>query len=140
MPKPEDIFKKWNDCSLTGRWKTHRRLTPDIRDAIKYNTGKGWTVEGMCDAIANFAKIVQGKEYKWTYDRWSLAQFLTRGRKDNDLRWVWFHPNNFRDSDWLTKEAVAKQIKQRKQRQVQQSETPQEKESRRLYFERYGRR
>ena len=140
MPKPEDIFKKWNEYSSRGGWVRHREIKPDIIDAIKFNTSKGWTLQDMCDAIVNFASVLQNKDCRWTYKNWSLAQFLTRGQKENDLRWVWFHPNNFRESDWLTKKAVVKQIEQRKQKQEQENETPQEREHRRKYFERYGRK
>ncbi len=139
-PTIEDIFKQWNACSQNGRWKTHRSLTPDIKAAVKYNLSKGWTLQDMIDAIPNFAKVVQGKDYKWTYDKWTLAQFLTRGKQDGDLRWVWFHPNNFRASEWLTKEAVKKNIEKKRARKEFEELSPAEKEARRIFYERIERR
>ena len=138
--KEQAVFKKWNEYSSIGRWVCHREIKPDIIDAIKFNTKKGWTIQDMCDAIVNFANAIQNKDCRWTYNEWSLAQFLTRGKKENDLRWVWFHPNNFRASDWLTEKAVVKRIESRKQQQVLKSETPQEKQWRESYMEKHCRK
>jgi hypothetical protein len=102
------VFGHWNKQSLKGRWKSHTRLTPDIRAAIT-DTLKQWPAAEIKQAITNFAMVLHGKEYLWTYDKWGLREFLTRHLRDDrkTLQWWRFHPNNFREGDWLT-EAVQK--------------------------------
>ena len=99
------VLDTWNAQKAKGRWKTHRSLLPDIKKAIRFNIKEGWTLEDMCESIENYGTVLTGKQYKWDWDKWTLAQYLTRGVRDNDLRWVWFHPNNFREEDWLTEKA-----------------------------------
>jgi hypothetical protein len=121
--KISEIFKFWNSQQEKGRWKSHLKLTPDIRMAIVANL-KTWPVEEIQTAIGNFAMILQGKEYLWTYDRWGLREFLSRRDKDDAkvLRWLRFHPNNFREDDWLTDAARQDRIKkQREQEQRRQA-------------------
>lgn len=111
MSSSEKVFNCWNEQRNNERWKTHKDLTPDIRAAIRKNQSVGWSADDMCGAIANFALVVQGKDYKWTYSKWGLVEFLTRGQKDDKgLRWLWFHPNNFVEKDWLTKDAIDRRI------------------------------
>ena len=101
------IFDCWN--SQRGL-KHHRKITPDIKGAIDENLKEGWEIEDMVVAIKNFASCLASKETTWTYRKWSLAQFLTRGKKDNDKRWVWFSENNYRIDEWLSDAAIAKKI------------------------------
>lgn len=109
MSSVEKVFSCWNKQKERGRWKTHREILPDIWVAVRSNVAAGWSANDMCLAIQNFARVVQGKDYKWTYTKWGLTQFLTRGVEDKDLRWLWFHPNNFIESEWLTDEAKRRQ-------------------------------
>lgn len=112
----QQVLDIWNKQRENGRWKTHTKLTPDIISAVRKNLVAHWTVEDICAAIDNFAKIVQGKGYKWTYAKWGLVEFLTRGQKDDKgLRWLWFHPNNFVEDDWLTDETRQKRAEQQAQ-------------------------
>ncbi len=96
-----EIFECWNATMFRHR---HPRLLSDIRDAIEYNLKKGWLVEDICGAIANYAKVLHSPDYSWTYGMWNLNQFLMRGKREEEgLRWVkWFHPNNFKEVLWLT--------------------------------------
>lgn len=111
----ESIFNHWNCQKEKGKWKTHTKLSPDITTAINDNLKK-WPAEEICQAIDNFAKVLQGKEYLWTYDKWGLSQFLTRHEDDRKSRKWWrFHPNHFREDDYLTDAAKKKRIEQRKQ-------------------------
>ena len=114
MTNEQLIFDCWNKQKENGRWKTHRKLTPDIETAVKGIVSKGWEVEDICCSIRNFAKVLQGRDYKWTYDKWGLATFLTRGTRDNDPRWLWFHPNNYREEEWLTDSAKKERRAQRR--------------------------
>lgn len=107
MPNPTDILNHWNSRKANGRWRTHRRVTPDIERIIKTHL-KRWTVKDICAAITNFARIVQGRDYKWTYYKWGLYEFLSRRDKMNkdEYQWRRFHPNNFVEYDWLTDDAI----------------------------------
>lgn len=118
MSHYETILACWN--SQKKPWKAHRKLTPDIRQAIAKNIKQGWDAEDICHAIDNYASCYHSKETKWTYGKWSLAEFLTRGKRDGDLRWVWFTDNNYREADWLTDRARRDRINQ--QRLVEQGE------------------
>lgn len=115
------IFDHWNSQAEKGRWKTHYKLTPDIRETVSANL-RQWPMEEICQAITNFSMILHGKDYLWTYDRWGLREFLGRHEKDDRkvLQWLRFHPNTFREDDWLTIQARQSRIqKQRDQEQRQ---------------------
>ena len=109
-PKTEDcqkILDCWNSHKkLKSGWKTHRALLPDITEAIQLHLKK-WTVEQICSAINNFAKVVHGREYRWNYRGWGLFEFLTRRTEDdkNFFKWCRFLPNRFEEYDWLTDSA-----------------------------------
>lgn len=120
------VFNHWNSQQERGRWKTHVKLTPDIRATVTDNL-KRWPVEEICQAITNFAMILHGKEFLWTYDRWGLREFLGRHEKDDrkTLQWLRFHPNNFREDDWLT--IQARQARIQKQREQEQRQREAEK-------------
>jgi hypothetical protein len=117
----EKVFLIWNSRSDNGPWKTHRSITPDIQQAIRQNLKEGWTAQDMCEAIINFAMVIQAPKgkYKFTYDKWGLFQFLSRGQKDEKgKRWIWFHPNNFIDSEWQTDSHIKSVIRQQRKTEV----------------------
>jgi len=116
MNKYEEILECWNDQTDFGKWKTHRKITPDIKKAIDENLRDGWDMEDMCGAIENFAECYHSRETMWTYGGWSLAQFLSRGKMDKEhgKKWIKFTDNNYRIDDWMTKRAVRDKIKQRR--------------------------
>ncbi|MCK5017487.1 MAG: hypothetical protein KAS32_10505 [Candidatus Peribacteraceae bacterium] len=116
MDKYTEILDCWNAQKKFGRWKTHRKVTPDIKDAINENLKDGWDIEDICGAIRNFAECYHSRDTKWTYGGWSLAQFLSRGKLDKERgrKWIGFTDNNYRLEDWLTNYAVQKNIKQRR--------------------------
>ncbi len=112
--KTEDcqkILDHWNaQKKPKSGWKTHRSLLPDIVDVIKIHLRK-WTTEQICQAISNYAKVFHGKEYRWTYKKWGLKEFLNRHIKEgpkilDDFQWLRFLPNNFVEYDWLTEAAI----------------------------------
>lgn len=117
----ESIFEFWNSQKENGRWKSHTKLTPDIRNAIVENL-KTWPAEEINQAVGNFAKVLQGKEFLWTYDKWGLREFLTRHERDNRtaLQWWRFHPNHFREDDWLTDTARQQRIKKQRDQEFRQ--------------------
>jgi hypothetical protein len=75
---------------------------------------KKWPVNALCSAIQNFAKIVQSRDYKWTYDKWGLYQFFSRRDKfavsKNAYQWYRFDDNTFCEDDWLTESAKDRRI------------------------------
>ena len=114
MKRYEVILAVWNAQREFGKWKTHRKITPDIKTAIDENIREGWDVEDMSGAIVNFAACVHSKETKWTFSKWGLAQFLSRGKREDDKRWIWFTDNNYREDEWLTDRAIKDRIKQKR--------------------------
>ena len=114
MDRYETILTAWNAQKATGKWKTHRKITPDIRKAVDENMRDGWELEDIVSAIVNFASCCHSKDTKWTYTKWGLAQFLTRGKQEDDRRWIWFTENNYSEEDWLTDRAIKEQIKHRR--------------------------
>jgi len=117
------IFDCWNKYkgksvqkeNKKHTWKGHNlnkddSLLPQIRDAIKCTLSKGYTVEQICGAIDNYAKILLGEDYFWSYS-WTLAEFLTRGEeghKNAPRKWLKFHPDEFIEERWLTELAKKK--------------------------------
>ena len=109
MTNPTTILNHWNACSKNGKWRTHRRVTPDIERIIKTHLSRHWTAKDMCLAINNFAIIVQNRDYKsYGYYKWGLYIFLSRRDKKNkdEYQWCCFHPNRFILDDWLTDDAI----------------------------------
>jgi len=69
----KSIFDFWNEQKI----QVHRTLTQDMRSVI-VRTLRSYSVEETCKAIANYAEILHGQEYYWTY-KWTLVDFLKRG-------------------------------------------------------------
>lgn len=70
------VFDHWNICANGGPWHKHRRITPAISKAVE-RALKDYPVEEVCQAIDNYAMVLQGDEYFWTHV-WTLQEFLTR--------------------------------------------------------------
>jgi hypothetical protein len=112
------IFDRWNTHAgqstekqgKTITWKGHRRrpdgtLSPEIATAIQRCLAAGYSVEDICAAIDNFALVLLGPEFFWSYP-WPLATFLTvadgRG-KAGISKWTNFRPDNFIREQYLLK-------------------------------------
>ena len=67
------VFNLWNDKEIIR----HRDLVSDIEKAIQVKL-KQYKQKEICQAIENYAEIVHGKEYYWSY-KWTLKDFLKRG-------------------------------------------------------------
>jgi len=82
----------------------------------------------MAEAIVNFCAAVSNKDTIWgnnskysqAVQRWGLFEFLHRGCKDDEKgkRWVKFTNNNWRIEDWLTREAVQRRIRDKRQQEL----------------------
>lgn len=114
--KEEMVFDFWNSfkgCQApdskrdpkTGaiiRWRSHNRLTHDMKIAIKENL-KNYSLEEICIAIDNYAKVLLRDEFYWTHI-WPLSTFLTvkHGKcKDDPKKWWRFLPENFMEQTLL---------------------------------------
>lgn len=122
------ILNCWNTQDPRGRLRKHRRVDPNIRRAISENVKDGWCVDDMAEAIVNFCSAVADKDTIWgnnsmysvSVQRWGLFEFLHRGCNDKEKgkRWIKFTDNNWRIDDWLTREAVQRKIRDRRQQEL----------------------
>lgn len=108
------VFEKWN--SFKGKkWKSHKTLSYESKLAITEQL-KHYSVEELCSAVENYAKVLLNSDFKWSY-AWTLQQFLTRtsptNRKEQQL-WR-FLPNNYHDEDYLTDSAKRRRVTERKE-------------------------
>lgn len=99
MTNTEIILEHWNSKKQRGsKWKSHRTLTCHVREAIQ-KAIRRYSVEIIKDAIDNYAKVLLGREFTWSY-AWTLYQFLTRHklveRKELQLiRWIDFYEEDY---------------------------------------------
>jgi len=71
--KEREIFNHWNQQNIIA----HKKLTDDVRSVI-VRTLRSYSVEEVKSAISNYAEIVHGEQYYFSY-RWTLKEFLKRG-------------------------------------------------------------
>ena len=103
----KEVLEHWNSYKEKGSgWKGQRVIDFGLRTLIEKEYRRGWTPQDIIDAISVFAMVFFEDRYYWTYKGWNLTTFLKRKDKDDsDLkRWYSFHPNNFVDEVWLSKE------------------------------------
>lgn len=115
MTTPHQILLDvWNAQKEFGKWKTHRSVKPDIKKAIDVVIREGWEVDDIASAIVNLAACYHSKDTRWTYGKWTLANFLTVKHDDGVRKWEQFTENNYREEDRLTDKAIKDRIKQRR--------------------------
>jgi len=118
--KYKKIFNQWN--AYKGKslekdkkkitWHSHQlreddSVSPDIVRAIEQAFKDGYLVEDICGAINNYAKVLLGEDYFWSYV-WGLVEFLMRGEekhKQAARKWWRFLPHNFIEEHYLTESA-----------------------------------
>jgi len=117
------IFEHWNQYAgqsvekPSGQggtkrivWKGHRLLGKDKRLAIEQAL-KDYSVEDVCGAIDNFAMVLLGYDYFWSYP-WSLHEFFTRGEEKHKAAarkwWAWL-PDNF-DPERYRRQGAADEV------------------------------
>ncbi|NLT75177.1 MAG: hypothetical protein GXX98_01535 [Planctomycetes bacterium] len=89
------------------RWQGHRQLSKDKRIAIQQAL-RDYRPEDIQAAIDNYATILLGPEYFWTY-AWPLTDFLTRGderHKGAPRKWWQFLPDNFDANRYRRRDAA----------------------------------
>jgi hypothetical protein len=115
-----DFWNKFKGCSVCKKekkitWHSHKRrpdetMAPDIERAVAGALKDGHPVDEICGAIDNFAKVLLGVDYYWSYP-WTLPAFLTRGEerhKEAARKWWRFLPDNFIEENYLTEAARRK--------------------------------
>lgn len=114
------IFNHWNGYKGCSIWKQNKKVTwhshqhrtdgsisPEITKAIKQALGGGHLPEEIKAAIDNYAKVLLGEDYVWSYV-WPLSTFLTvkhEKHKNADHKWWQFLPDNFIEENYLTEAA-----------------------------------
>jgi len=96
------IFDFWNLYKGQGKWWSHRKITPEIIKAVLENFPR-YSVEDICAAIDNYAKVLIGEQYFWSHS-WPLYTFLTvkHGKyKAAEKKWWQFLPENFIEENYL---------------------------------------
>ena len=82
-------------------FKRHLSLLPDATTAIRSVIKEGWTYEAIKGAIVNYLYILAYDNKFFFNWKWTLAEFLTRGKKDDKgKRWLWFYSEYFDEKRW----------------------------------------
>ena len=110
-----EVFNHWNkhkgQFKRGGqKFKGHYQLTNEIKKAISQRV-RDYSVEDICKAIDNYAKVLTGADYQWSY-AWTLYQFLTRHNPHyrDELQIYRFLPNYFVEDDYLTDNAKRRNV------------------------------
>lgn len=108
------IFDCWNKYKKYKKFKGHQKITPEIERAVSLRL-KEYSVSDISQAIDNYAKVLLGNDYRWSY-AWTLYQFLTRHNPQyrDELQIYRFLPNNFSDYDYLTDQSKRSKVIQEK--------------------------
>lgn len=108
------VFTQWNVFRGRKPWKSHDKLSYEIDQAIKEQL-KHYSVDDLCGAIANYARVLLSLDFAWTY-AWTLQQFLTRSSPHNrSEKQLWrFLPNNYCDEDLLTDSAQRRRVSEKR--------------------------
>ena len=127
------IFNHWNSYKAQSvsklkdgketriTWHSHKlrpdeTMALDIEKAIAGALKDGYSVGDICGAIDNFAKVLLGENYYWSYV-WGLPEFLTRGEekhKQAARKWWRFLPDNFIEEHYLSEAAKTKRVNKAK--------------------------
>lgn len=105
IEKIETIFEFWNSYKGSGPWKSHIKISYDIKSAI-HDAISHYSVDEVCEAIANYAKILIGDQYQWNHP-WPISTFFTvkyGNNKDAPRKWWQFLSENFIESNYLKKQ------------------------------------
>lgn len=69
------IYNHWREKSETI---THRKLTTPMKKSINARLNDGYTLEELKKAIDNYNMVLASDDYFFSYDNWSLDDFLSR--------------------------------------------------------------
>jgi len=113
-PEEQEVLDCWNAQAKIGGFRPHRSLLPDAKYAIRQIIKQGWKYDHIKGAIQNFALVLSDEKFYFKFNKWTLAEFLSRGKKDDKgARWLWFCPEYFNPERWYTKEVKTKITTQR---------------------------
>ena len=76
------IFNYWNNLEII----THRKLTDDIKNAIK-RALKDYDIAEIQTAMFNYGVILKDEAYYFKY-YWTISEFLTRHKCNNIERFL----------------------------------------------------
>lgn len=80
--KADRVFAAWRSCSNLIR---HRTLTDEWRSRIHARIRDGYSVGELVQAVRNLDRVIGSDEYFWSYDRWTIGQFMVPGNIDRFL-------------------------------------------------------
>ncbi len=114
--KIQYIFDAWNAHKCKG-WKSHKLMNKPTNDAISKRLNQGYSMEDLCKAFNNYAKVLLSRDYTWTQS-WTLFQFLTRTKPDDRSmeqlhRWL---EGEFYQDDYLTPSAKQRHIERERKK------------------------
>lgn len=108
------LFNHWNSFKGQKNWKHHPKISYEIESAIREQL-KHYSVEQLKKAIDNYAKVLSGKDYTWSY-AWTFRQFLTRKQKppnQHDLQLYRWLESGFQEDDYLKDSAQSRRAAER---------------------------
>ena len=70
------IYNYWKEKSETI---SHRKLTTPMKDGVGARLDNGFTVDELKEAIDNYNMVVKSDDYFFSYNNWSLNEFMSRG-------------------------------------------------------------
>lgn len=76
MNESRIVFEHWVEQQATI---SHRKMTGKMDSAVNARLQDGFTVNEIKEAIDNFNEAITSDDYFWTYDNWTLDEFLSRG-------------------------------------------------------------
>jgi len=114
----ETIFEHWNSKKVRGnKWKGHKVLLPHMKTAIQ-KALKQYGLEILKQAVDNYAKVLLGREYKWSY-AWTLFEFFTRHKPEQRqelqlYRWIDFYEEDYYSEGHIKKQQHKREIERAK--------------------------
>ena len=93
----QTVFDKWNDLKVRGNaWRgcaldSNGKIPYEVRRAIR-GALDHYPLLDVCRAIENYALVLFGRDYKWTY-AWKIGVFFTvkyEKRRDGEKKWWQF--------------------------------------------------
>jgi len=107
------IFQFWNLYGGNKKWKSHKKLSHDMIQALTEILSH-YSVDDICAAIDNYAKVLLGTEYFWSHS-WPLSIFFSVKHgpfKGSPGKWIQFLPDNFIEENYRS-DRMFDRIKQR---------------------------
>lgn len=92
--KVKDIFNHWTSKENTI---THRKNTTPMKKSIHARLEDGFTVGELKTAIDHYNLVVGSPKYYFSYDNWSLDEFMSRGEGKQIEKFLQHHNTYLKD-------------------------------------------